>query len=296
MIAGSRGKTGAAALAGRAALRAGAGLCTIAAPASQQPIVAALGLEYMTEPAAETAAGGLARGAEQRLAELIAARDAVALGPGLGLDQETQGLVRALVAAAPRPMVVDADALTALAGDLAALRRAGAPRLLTPHPGEMARLAGTTIAAVQADRIETARRFAAEHGVYLALKGAGTVIAGPDGRVFVNPTGNPGMASGGSGDVLTGILGALLARGLDPLAALQAGCFLHGRAGDLAAAAQGEDGLVASDLIDRIQAAIRSVRGAPSVAPRPGTRRTARAPRRRADGARAERDRGARAR
>jgi NAD(P)H-hydrate epimerase len=268
VIAGSRGKTGAAALAARAALRAGVGLCTVATPASQQPVVAGLGLEYMTEPAAETAAGSLALGARERLGELIAPRDAVALGPGLGLDPDTRALACALVADAPRPMVLDADALSAVAGDLAALSRAGGPRLLTPHPGEMARLAGLTVAAVQADRIEVARRFAADHGVFLALKGAGTVIAGPSGPAFINPTGNPGMASGGSGDVLTGIVGALLARGMEPLAALQAACFLHGRAGDLAAAALGEDGLIASDLIERIPAAIGSLRRAPTAPPR----------------------------
>jgi NAD(P)H-hydrate epimerase len=140
----------------------------------------------------------------------------------------------------------------------------------------MARLVGSTVADVEADRIEVARRFAAEHGVFLALKGPGTVIAAPDGRAFINPTGNPGMASGGSGDVLTGILGALLARGLDGLAALQAGCFLHGRAADLAAADQGEDGLIASDSIARIQAAIRSLGDAPA----PGPRATGPRPRR----------------
>jgi NAD(P)H-hydrate epimerase len=261
VLAGSRGKTGAAGLAGRAALRAGVGLCTVATPASQQPIVATLALEYMTEPLAETADGCVAGAARERIGELAAGRDAIALGPGLGVNAETLALARALARDDPRPMVIDADGLNALAGHTAVLTSARGPRALTPHPGEMARLAGLTAADVQADRIETARAFAAAHGVALALKGAGTVIAAPDGRVFVNPTGNPGMASGGTGDVLTGLVGALLARGLGPVAALQAGCYLHGLAGDLAAAALGEDGLVASDLIERIPAAIRVLRG-----------------------------------
>jgi NAD(P)H-hydrate epimerase len=261
IVAGSVGKTGAAALAGRAALRSGVGLCTIASPASQQPIVAALGMEHMTEPLAETPGQALAWNARDRVLELAARVDAVALGPGISLDPETQELVRALVVEVGRPMVVDADGLNALARDLTVLTRAAGPRVLTPHPGEMSRLLGVATAAIQQDRIETSRRFAASQGVHVALKGAGTVIAGPDGRVFVNPTGNPGMASGGSGDVLTGMIGAFLARGLDPLSAIQSGCFLHGRAGDLAAAARGEDGLVAGDILDAIPAAIRSLRG-----------------------------------
>ena len=261
VVAGSRGKSGAAALAGRAALRAGAGLCTIATPASQQPIVAALAAEYMTEPLAETAAGGLARAALEPIEALAAARDALAVGPGLGVEPETVELVRALVRGAARPMVVDADGLNALAGLAGGLREARGPRALTPHPGEMARLLGIGADAVQADRIETARAFATAHRVHLALKGAGTVVAAPDGRVFVNPTGNPGLASGGTGDVLTGLVGALLARGLDALLALQAGCYVHGLAGDLGAADVGEDGLVASDVVERIPAAIRSLPG-----------------------------------
>lgn len=257
VVAGSIGKTGAAALAGRAALRSGVGLCTVATPGSQQPIVAGLAAEYMTEPLAETAGQALSMAARERVLELVARVDAVALGPGISLDPETQRLIRALVLEADRPMVVDADALTALAEGLDVLERAAGPRVLTPHPGEMARMLGTAVARVQADRLETARAFATRHGVYLALKGAGTVIAAPDGRVFVNPTGNPGMASGGSGDVLTGMIGAFLARGLDPLAALQAGCFLHGRAGDIAAGRWGLEGLVAGDTIEAIPAAMR---------------------------------------
>jgi NAD(P)H-hydrate epimerase len=257
IVAGSVGKTGAAGLAGRAALRSGVGLCTIATPASQQPIVAGLGLEFMSEPLAETPGRSASPDARDRLLELLARADAMALGPGVSLDAGTQDLVRALVLEVSCPMVVDADALSALAGHLDVLDRAAGPRLLTPHPGEMARMLGTTVAEVEADRIEVARAFAARHRAYLALKGAGTVIASPDGRVFINSTGNPGMASGGSGDVLTGMSGAFVARGLEPLAALQSACFLHGRAGDLAAAELGEEGLIAGDIVEAIAQAMK---------------------------------------
>jgi hydroxyethylthiazole kinase-like uncharacterized protein yjeF len=260
VVAGSIGKTGAAGLAGRAALRSGVGLCTIATAASQQPIVAGFGMEPMTEPLAETTAHTLSLKARDRVIDLLERCDAVALGPGLSLDPETQELIRGLVVDVRRPMVVDADGLSALAGHLDSLDRAAGPRVLTPHPGEMARMLGGTVADVQSDRLEVVRAFCARHGVVLALKGAGTVIGGPDGRVFVNPTGNPGMASGGSGDVLTGMVGAFLARGFDALTALQAGCFLHGLAGDLARGERGEEALIAGDIIEAIPAAMTSTR------------------------------------
>lgn len=259
VVAGSLGKTGAAALAGRAALRSGVGLCTIAASASQQPIVASYVPEYMTEALPETAAQSLSLEAKDRILALARRMDAVALGPGLSLDPETQELARVLVRELERPMVVDADALSALAGHLDLLRHAAAPRALTPHPGEMARMLGTTIEAVQADRIEVARTFAREYGVAIALKGANTVIAGPDGHVAINPTGNPGMAKGGSGDVLTGIVGALLARRIEPTAALRAGCYMHGLAGDVAARERGEYAMLATDIIESLPAALRAL-------------------------------------
>ena len=259
VVAGSLGKTGAAVLAGRAALRSGVGLCTIAAPASQQPIVAAQAPEYMTEALPETALQSLSLKAKDRILERARRMDAVALGPGLSLDPEAQELARVLIRELEQPMVVDADALSALAGHLDLLRHAAGPRALTPHPGEMARMLGITIEAVQADRVEVARTFAREHGVALALKGAHTVIAGPDGHVAINPTGNPGMAKGGSGDVLTGIVGALLAREIEPAAALRAGCSLHGLAGDVAARERGEYAMLASDIIESLPAALRAL-------------------------------------
>jgi NAD(P)H-hydrate epimerase len=259
VVAGSVGKTGAAALAARGALRAGVGLVTVATAAAAQPVVAALLLEAMSEPAADTPAGTLALKARERLGELAERRDAVALGPGLGLEDETQALARSLVFECARPMVVDADALTALAGHLERLRAAPAARCLTPHPGEMARLLGATVADVQRDRIATVRQFATAWEAHVALKGATTVIGLPDGTVLLNPTGNPGMASGGTGDVLTGVLGAFLARGVEPAAALPSAVYLHGLAGDVAAGRMGEESLVAGDVVEALPEAFRRV-------------------------------------
>jgi len=261
IVAGSLGKTGAAALAATAALRSGAGLVTVATPASQQPVVAGLLMEAMTEVLPETPARTLAGKAREVVAELAAARDAVALGPGIGLDAETQAAARALVAELAKPMAVDADALTALAGHLDVLRGAPAPRCLTPHPGELGRMLGVAVTDVQRDRIGAARDFATRHHVHLVLKGAWSVIADPDGRVFLNPTGNPGMASGGTGDVLTGMLGAFLARGMAPGAALQCAVYLHGLAGDLAADRVGEESLLAGDLVASLPDAFKRLGG-----------------------------------
>jgi len=257
VLAGSVGKTGAAALCARAALRSGVGLVTVGTAASAQPTVAALSLEAMTEPLPETPARSLAMKAREPIVGLAEARAALAIGPGLGLDDETRALARVLVSTLPRPMVVDADALTALADHLDVLRGAHAARVLTPHPGEMARLLGGAVADVQADRVGAARAFATTHGVHLVLKGARTLIAAPDGRVLINPTGNAGMASGGTGDVLTGILGALLARGIDAAQAAPAGVYLHGVAGDIAAERVGEEALIAGDIIDALGEAFR---------------------------------------
>jgi NAD(P)H-hydrate epimerase len=261
LVAGSIGKTGAAALGAMAAMRSGVGLVTVATPASQQPVVASLVLEAMTAPLPETAARTLALEARAALLELAGSRDAVAIGPGIGLDGETAQVARGLVRELRVPMVVDADALTALAGHLDTLRDAPAPRCLTPHPGEMARMLGARVDEVQRDRLEVAREFAKSHRVHVVLKGSRSVIGAPDGRVYVNPTGNPGMASGGTGDVLTGVLGAFLARGLEPGAALRASVYLHGSAGDVAAERVGEESLVARDVIEAIPEAFARLRG-----------------------------------
>jgi NAD(P)H-hydrate epimerase len=262
VVGGSRGKTGAAVLAARAAMRTGAGLATVATAASQQPIVAGLLLEGMSEALPEAPAGGIARESLEVVHRLARARDAVALGPGLGLEVDTQEAARSLVRDLACPAVVDADALSALAGHLDLLRSARGPRCLTPHPGEMARMLGTSVAEVQGARIECARAFAVAHGVHLVLKGAASAIAHPDGRVVLNPTGNPGMASGGMGDVLTGMVGALLARGMEPGAALQSAVLLHGLAADEAVATTGEESLIASDVIEALPRAFRALRAA----------------------------------
>jgi NAD(P)H-hydrate epimerase len=262
VVGGSRGKTGAPALAARAAMRMGAGLVTVGTPVSQQPIVATMLLEAMSEPLAETAARTIALDAVDEVFALAAARDAVALGPGLGLESATQEAARRLVRDLPHPMVVDADALSALAGHLDDLRAGRGPRCVTPHPGEMARMLAVTVAEVQRDRIASARDFAQTHGVHLVLKGATSVIGDPDGRIYLNPTGNPGMASGGMGDVLTGMVGALLARRVEAGACLRAAVYLHGLAGDLAATALGQESLVAGDVIDALPQAFAALRGA----------------------------------
>jgi NAD(P)H-hydrate epimerase len=261
VIAGSIGKTGAAALAANAALRSGAGLVTVATPASQQPIVAGLVVEAMTAPLPEGTPGYAGSEAWNALGDLIVSRDAVALGPGLGLDAATQALARRLVSEVRAPMVIDADALTALVGHLDLLGKAPAARCLTPHPGELARLLGRPPADVQRDRIAVARDFALTSRAHLVLKGAGSVIAHPDGIVLVNPTGNPGLASGGSGDVLTGMVGAFLGRGLGPEAALASAVYLHGLAGDVAAEQFGEESLIARDVIASLPAAFARIRG-----------------------------------
>lgn len=259
VVAGSAGKTGAAALAARAALRSGAGLATIATPVSQQPIVAALGMEFMTEPLPETSGQSISLKAKDRIMDLAARADAVALGPGLSMDPETQVLIRALARDLPCPLAVDADGLSALADHLYILREAHYPRCLTPHPGEMARMLGIKVADIQGNRIEAVRDVCHRFETFLLLKGAGSVIGGPGGRVFINPTGNPGMGTGGAGDVLTGMVGAFLARGMSPLHALQAAVYLHGLAGDLAKEEKGEEGLIAGDILEAVPSAILKV-------------------------------------
>jgi len=260
VVAGSVGKTGAAVLACLGALRSGTGLVTCALPATHQPVVAAHLAEAMTEPLPETAAQTLSAKALHRVLELEERMDALAVGPGVGLEAETQAIMRELIQGAERPMVVDADALTALVGHLSLVRQARGPRLLTPHPGEAARLLEKSVADVQADRVESARRLAGETGAFVALKGAGTLVASPDGELTLNPTGNPGMATGGTGDVLTGIAGGLLAQGLGPNAALRAAVYLHGLAGDLAASERGEAGLLAGDVADTLPEAFKRLR------------------------------------
>jgi len=283
VIAGSRGHSGAALMASHAACRAGAGLTTLAGPASLNTIFSLGAPEVMTAPLADRE--GLVEFDETAVRRLLDGKTAVIVGPGIGVHDGAAALVRFLLAEVALPMVVDADALTCVARDPGVLRTARAHAVLTPHPGEMARLLGSDTGSVQADRIGTARRFAAEHGCVLVLKGARTIIAAPeasaDGTIWVNPTGNPGMASGGMGDALSGIVGALLAQRLAPAVAARLGAYLHGEVADHLAATVGPIGFLASDIIDGIPAGLARVRAAaPAEAP-PGahvrTRRRGRA-------------------
>lgn len=250
VVAGSEGKTGAAALSAEGGLKAGAGLVTVAGPASLNDVLEVKLTEAMTLPLPEAGnARALGRKALGPLINLLTDKTAVALGPGLGTHPETQEVVRGLVRDCPLPLVIDADGVNALAGQLEIITTAAGPRILTPHPGEMARLLGTTSREVQSRRLETARDFAAAHGVWLILKGAQTVVADPEGRVSLNPTGNPFLASGGTGDVLTGLVGGFLAQGLPPWDAARLGVYLHGLTADYLEDALGRRGLVAGDLL-----------------------------------------------
>jgi NAD(P)H-hydrate epimerase len=257
VVAGSRGMSGAAVLCGSAALRGGAGIVRVAVPADVLPIVAGGNPCYLTAGLPQDDDGRLSAHAEKALLDLAGAHDVLALGPGLGRSPGLNALVHALIEKTPRALVLDADGLNALQGHTERLRHRSAPLLLTPHPGEFARLCGTDVAAVQADRQGLAVNFAALHRVVLVLKGRGTVVT--DGRqVYVNTTGNPGMATGGTGDVLTGLVAALLGQGLAPFAAAQLGVYAHGLAGDRARDRLGAVALIASDLIDELPAALRS--------------------------------------
>jgi NAD(P)H-hydrate epimerase len=259
VVAGSRGKTGAAYLAAIGALRSGAGLVTIATPAGCQPILAAMAPEYMTEPLSDTDAGLDPEGVD-RVIDM--ARDVIALGPGLGQESGTREFIRGIVDRAGMPLVIDADGLNAFAGDPDRLTgREGRDVIITPHPGEMARLVGMTTDEVQASRIEIARNFAAAHHVFVVLKGHRTLIATPDEKVFINTTGNPGMATGGTGDVLAGMIAAWLAQLLDAEAACRLAVYLHGLAGDLAEADEGEVAMTSADVAAHLGDAMLELSG-----------------------------------
>ena len=255
IVAGSPGKTGAASLAAVAALRSGAGLVTVACPRSSSRVIAALAPEYMTLALDEAADGTIAASAAEAILGFEA--DVVAIGPGLGHTASTTSLVHTLVERAGVPLVLDADALNVFAGAADRLgRHKDNDVVITPHPGEMARLTGLSIHDLQAHRLEVAQQFAAEQRVHVVLKGQGTVIAAPDRRVWVNSTGNPGMATAGSGDVLTGTIAAWRGQMADTAAAVCLGVYLHGHAGDIAVRSVGEVGLIASDIVRHLGAAV----------------------------------------
>lgn len=254
VVGGSVGYTGAPTLAARAAVRGGAGLVYIGVPAEIYAITAGKNDEAMPFPLCCDADGRLAAGAGPVIVEKLAACSALVIGPGLGRSEELTGLVPALLAAADRPAVVDADGLRALSGDMAALKRAGKPVVLTPHAGEFAGMGGV----LTGDRISDARCFAEKHGCVLVLKGHRTVCAFPDGAVYINTTGNPGMAKGGSGDVLAGLIGAMICQ-MPLRQAVITAVWLHGRAGDLCAEKIGEYAMTPSDIIAMLPEAMREI-------------------------------------
>jgi len=255
VVGGSVGKAGAAAMAGMSALRVGAGLVTVATPASILPTVAGFAPELMTEPLAETDAGTISLRAREygRFDSIAKGKNVLAIGPGVSRNPESAEFVRTVVQNARVPVVLDADGLNAFEGAAQKLDGKPRPLVLTPHPGEMARLLGSSVADVQRDRIGIARNFAREHNCILVLKGHRTLIAAPDGTTWVNMTGNPGMAKGGSGDVLTGMSAGVLAQHSDRvLASVVAAVYLHGLSGDVARNLVGEYSMVATDLLSML--------------------------------------------
>jgi hydroxyethylthiazole kinase-like uncharacterized protein yjeF len=261
VVGGAVGKAGAVAMAGMAGLRAGAGLVTVATAKSVLATVAGFHPEVMTEALPETAAGTISGEAAARVDELIKGKSVLAVGPGLSRAPETAELVRKLVEGCTIPIILDADGLNAFEGQTARLNGKGRCLVITPHPGEMARLAGCSVAEVQSDRLGVARKFAAEHSVVVVLKGRRTVVTGPDGEAWINPTGNPGMATGGTGDILTGMIAGMIAQNPEArFEATLAAVYLHGLAGDVMKEKVGEHSLVATDLLEGLPEAFRRAR------------------------------------
>ena len=230
---------------------------TLGIPASLNPILEIHVTEAMTEPLPETKEGVLGEASFNRIMALLSDKKCLAIGPGIGTNPETKTLVQRLLQESKKPMVIDADGLNCLIGRTEILKNFEKPIVLTPHPGEMSRLIGTTAADVQKDRIKCARNFAEKFNVHVVLKGARTVVAHPDGRVFINPTGNPGMASGGMGDVLTGVIAGFIAQGHSPELAAHAGVYLHGAAADSLAKNKGSFGYLATDVMNTLPEAIK---------------------------------------
>jgi ADP-dependent NAD(P)H-hydrate dehydratase / NAD(P)H-hydrate epimerase len=259
IVAGSPGKTGAGALASLAALRTGAGLVSFALPHGLNAAMEAKLTEVMTIPLPESEPGVLGGEAAKRLMEWLEGKSALILGPGLGMHSETMRCVHEVLRQVRIPTVLDADGLNALAADPDSIGDIQTPLVLTPHPGELARLRRTTTAAIQADRLAAAQETARAYKAVVVLKGAHTVIAEPEGTLYINLTGNPGMATAGSGDVLSGMIGALLGQGYTPSMAARIAVCTHGLAGDLAAMALGERSLLAGDLVETLPRAFQEL-------------------------------------
>lgn len=254
-ICGSYGMAGAAIMAGKAALRCGIGLLKIAVPKSIYPVCATNILESVYYPLEETSNGVISSKNTDFLLEMCEKSSAVVIGCGLSVCDDTKNLVQSVITNCEKPLVIDADALNCICNKPEILKNLKAPAIITPHPGEMARLLHSTPKTVNSSRENTAINFAKKFGVVTVLKGAGTIIASPDGEVYINHTGNSGMATGGSGDVLSGIIGSLLAQGASPINAAAAGVFLHGTIGDLAAEKLGKISMLPTDMIDMIPTA-----------------------------------------
>lgn len=254
-ICGSYGMAGAAIMAGKAALRCGIGLLKIAVPKSIYPVCATNILESVYYPLEETSNGVISSKNTDFLLEMCEKSSAVVIGCGLSVCDDTKELVKAVITNCTKPIVIDADALNCICNKPEILKNLKAPAIITPHPGEMAILLHSTPKTVNSNRENTAINFAKKFGVVTVLKGAGTIIASPDGEVYINHTGNSGMATGGSGDVLSGIIGSLLAQGASPINAAAAGVFLHGTIGDLAAEKLGKISMLPTDMIDMIPTA-----------------------------------------
>ena len=252
LIGGSTGMSGAILLASRGAIRCGAGLVSAALPESLVPVFDTASQEVMSIPMAQTRQGAIAVEALPAIENILGTASVCAIGPGMSRYKEANAIVRFVLERAGIPVVIDADGLNALEEDVSILKERQIPVVLTPHPGEMARLTGKTIDEVQSDRIHYATYYAREWGVTIVLKGNKTLIAAPNGDVYVNTTGNPGMATAGSGDVLCGIITGLISQGLKPVQASVAGVYLHGLSGDHVTETRGQRGLIASDLLEAL--------------------------------------------
>jgi len=260
-LAGSRNMLGASALCGLAAMRGGAGLATLAVPKSLNGILQKkISPVIMTLPLDETKAQTFSVSAFSAVKKTAQKYQALGIGPGLTRNPATQRLVYKLVEKIPLPMLIDADALNALSENPKPLNRSAAARIITPHPGEFSRLTKKSVKTIEQDRKGLALAFAKQHNCIVVLKGPQTVVASPKGKTYINKTGNAGMATAGSGDVLTGILTAFLGQGIEAFKAAKAGVYLHGLAGDLAAKAKGKASMIATDIIDQIPRAIAACR------------------------------------
>ena len=257
ILAGSRGLTGAAALCSNAALRSGAGLVTLGIPGSLKSIMSRKLTEVMTLSLAETKDETLSLKAEQGILKKANSSDVTVIGPGLSQNTETRKLIRKLVVKIEKPMVLDADALNAISEKIEILEKIKTKYIVTPHPGEMARLINKSLNYIKNNRLIVAKKFSRDYNAVVVLKGAGTIVAEPGGKYYINTTGNPGMATAGSGDVLAGIIAGFLGQGLNEFDAARSGVYIHGLAGDIAAEDKGEVGLIAGDILEKIPYAIK---------------------------------------